>query len=81
MRRGTLFIPGEEPKQSSVARNDAFNQQVLSRLNHRIKKQKRANKELNTTCSKVAKKVYKYTKPLKWLAVLELLLIPYFTKP
>ena len=36
---------------------------------------------MNTTCAKVAKKVYKYTKPLKWFAVLELLLIPYYTKP
>ena len=54
---------------------------MLSRLNHRIKKQKRANKELNTTCAKVTKKIYKYTKFLKWIAILELLVSPYVTKP
>ena len=54
---------------------------MISRLNHRIKQQKRSEKQLNTTCAKIAKKLYKFSKPLKYMATFILLIIPYVTKP
>lgn len=64
-----------------MRQNDAFSQQVLSRLNHRIKQQKRSEKRIDTACSRFAKQLYKLTKPLKYLALIELVLVPFVTKP
>lgn len=73
--------PVQDLRPNQVRRNDAFSQQVLSRLNHRIKQQKRSEKRVDTACSRVAKTLYKVTRPLKYLALLQLVLVPFFTKP
>ena len=54
---------------------------MLSKLNARIKKLKRLEKSIDTPCAKLAKKVYKYTKFMKQIVLLVLLLLPYFNKP
>ena len=61
--------------------NNAFDQQVITRLNERIKEKKRAMKKMDTPCSRRAKKLYKFTKFTKGLALGWLLLVPFFTKP
>lgn len=59
---------------------DAVYQQKLSRLNHKIKQSKRSAKKIDTKCSRAAKKMYKYTKPLKYFALVWLLFVPFVTK-
>ena len=54
---------------------------MLSRLNHRIKLEKRGQSNLDTPCSRFSLKMYKTTKSLKYLAIAELLLVPFFSKP
>jgi len=61
--------------------NNAFDQQVITRLNERIKEQKRNMKKIDTPCSRFAKKIYKVTKFTKLVALGWLLLVPFFTKP
>ena len=54
---------------------------MISRLNQRIKQQKRLKKQLDTKCSRVSKKIYKATKFIKYFAITWLILVPFFTKP
>ena len=54
---------------------------MLSRLNHRIKQQKRSEKQLDTACARLTKGLYKATKGLKVVALGILVLLPFFTKP
>ena len=68
-------------KTNKLNLNDAVNQQVLSKLNHRIKQKKRLSKQVDTKCSRNAKKFYKIFKFTKYLALLELIFMPFFTKP
>ena len=54
---------------------------MLSKLNTRIKKIKRLEKQSNTPCSKAAKKLNKYTKVLKYFAISFQIFVPFFHKP
>lgn len=65
----------------TLNKGDALSQQLLSKLNARIKRLKRQEKQSNSKCSQISKKLYKYTKFMRHVVVMTLLVMPFFHKP
>jgi hypothetical protein len=61
--------------------NNKTSSMLKSRLSERIQKMNRLDRRAKGKCAKYTKKVYKVISPLKYVAILTLLIVPFLHRP